>query len=92
VDFGIYVHTQGPSPFREVASCLNRTVRAALQSLHLREIDGLYISFYSTSRFETGMRKLKRRVRRDYKLKLITGGAVHYNCGLNWKPKWQTRS
>jgi hypothetical protein len=78
--FGIYVHTQGPSSFREVAHALSRSLRPAFDGLRLSEVDGLFLGFHSTSRIESGVSPLKRKVRRDYTLKLITGGTEHYDC------------
>ena len=47
----------------------------------MSEIDGLFIGLLSTSIFEAGFKVYKRRVKRDYNLKIITKGTVeHYNC------------
>jgi len=80
MEFGIYVHTQGPSLFREVARELDQKVKGALEQTTLVEVDGLYLSFYSTSAFPKGVKRLKRRVRRNYTMKLITGGTASYKC------------
>ena len=84
MNFGIYVHTQGPSPFREVARELGQSMERALRDITFEEIDGLFLSYQSVSNLMTGSKKLRRRVRRDYNLRLITGGTEHYRCMVEY--------
>ena len=80
--FGIYVHLHGPffSPFAEVARDYDQMINEALQGGNLGEIDGLILSFDATSDFESGIKRVRRKVRRNHTVKLITGGFNHYNC------------
>jgi hypothetical protein len=78
--FGIYVHTQGPSPLRDVARAFARLIGHALEGAVLSEIDGLFLGLQSVSSFQVGIKPGRRKVRRDYDLRLVTGGSVHYAC------------
>jgi hypothetical protein len=78
--FGIYVHTAGSTWFDQTANALHRVASEQLKEVVLDDFDGLYISFEVASSCPDGFRVLKRRVRRDYELKLITGGAHFFKC------------
>ena len=64
----------------EVAGYLGRSVNHAMASEQPTEIDGLVLSFQSVSSLQSGVKVGRRKVRRNYNLKLITGGTEHYNC------------
>ncbi|MDR7050139.1 hypothetical protein J2X54_002620 [Duganella sp. 3397] len=81
MEFGIYVHSQGPGGLlEECAKTLDASLNGILNQSGFEEIDAIYVSFQSVSRIQTGFRVCKLRVRRNYDMKLITGGRVHYNC------------
>ncbi len=80
--FGINVDSQGPGGLLKLI-CLriSQELKRKFSEVVLSEVDGLAIGFMSTSVFETGLRIYKRRVKRNYNLKLITFGTVeHFNC------------
>jgi hypothetical protein len=52
--------------------------------LAFEEIDGLFISYQSVSSLSGGSDKPKRKIRRDYRLRLITGGTEHYKCMVEY--------
>jgi hypothetical protein len=80
--FGINVHTQGPSGLlKSTCQKISRELERKFSELVLSEVDGLFIGFLSTSVFEAGLKIYKRRIKRNYDMKLITLGTVeHYNC------------
>jgi len=78
--FGIHVHTAGATWFDAVAKILDRSVRASLAEIQLSEVDGLYIGFSASSRLSQGLRKVKKKIRRDYTSKVLTGGVRYYKC------------
>jgi len=81
MEFGIYVHTQGPGGLlKECAKTLDSSLNGILNQSGFEEIDAIYLSFHSISSIQAGFRVCKLRVRRNYDMKLITGGKVHYNC------------
>ena len=80
--FGVYVHTQGPSTLREVARLFSQLVAQALEDVALSEVDGLFLGFQSFSSFYTGIKPGRRKLRRNYDLRLITGGTEHYACSV----------
>jgi hypothetical protein len=80
VRFGLYVHQAGSTWFDDLARTLGRASSMALADAELDEIDGLYISFFAVSHLNEGVRKLKKKVRRDYTMKIITGGSQHFRC------------
>ena len=78
--FGIYVHETGSTWLDQTAGALHRICHEQLKEVVLGDFDGLYISFRVASLCPGGFRILKRKVRRDYKMKLITGGANLFKC------------
>ena len=85
MDFGIYVHTQGPGGLlKESAKKLDFAMRSGLQVAEFGLIDAIFISFQALSGIQSGFRVRKNRVRRDCDLKLITGGKIHYNCMIEF--------
>lgn len=81
MDFGIYVHTQGPGGLlKDSARILDASLNRIFDQSTLGEIDAIYISFQAVSRLQVGVKVRRLRVRRNHDLKLITGGRIHYNC------------
>jgi hypothetical protein len=80
--FGIYVHTQGPGGLlKSMCNEVSLELEARFLVLVLSEIDGLFINFFQTSIFEAGTKVHKRRVKRNYDLKLIGKNTIeHYSC------------
>ena len=83
MDFGIYVHTQGPSGLlKMVGDEISSELTKKFEQVVLTEADGLFVSFFSTSMFEVGLRVIKKRTRRHYTMKLIGGGTIFYACNV----------
>ena len=82
LQFGIYVHTQGPGGLlKSVCNEMSRELKTKFLNVVLSKIDCLVIGFHSISSFEAGFKVYKRRVKRNYDLKIFTRGTVeHYNC------------
>jgi len=78
--FGIYVHETGSTWLDQTAGTLHCICHEHLKDAVLSDFDGLFISFRVASLCPGGFRMLKRKVRRDYKMKIITGGANLFKC------------
>jgi hypothetical protein len=81
MEFGIYVQFQGyDGLLKECAKKIDASLNEIFNKSGFEEIDAIYVSFQSTNRIQAGFKVCKLHVRRNYDLKLITGGKVHYNC------------
>ena len=78
--FGLYAHVSGSTWLDSVAATLGSVVQERLSNVDLDDVDGLYISFLATNDFSRGVKKLKRKVRRNYTMKVITGGTRYFRC------------
>lgn len=83
MEFGIYVQNEGPGGLlKKCAKTLDASLNVILNQNQsgFEAIDAIYMGFDSASEFQSGFKVCMLRVRRNYDLKLITGGKVHYNC------------
>jgi hypothetical protein len=78
--FGIYVHDSGTTWLDVQARSLDNAAGKTLSTLSLPELDGLFIGLTASKSLASGLKQLKKRVRRNHKLRLITGGSERYKC------------
>ena len=82
MQFSIYVHDAGATWLDSVAGSLGNAVQSTLRDVQLSMVDGLCVSLWATTDFAQGVRQVRTRARRDYKMKIITGGTRFYRCLL----------
>lgn len=80
MQFGIYVHQSGTTWLDATARSLDIATAKALAQVDSPDLDGLFISLTGSQSLATGIKKLKKRVRRNHTLRLITGGSETYRC------------
>jgi hypothetical protein len=80
MQFGVYVHNSGSTWLNQIAGSIAATASNELSDVRLSEVDGLFIGLNASAAVPTGIVASRRKVKRDYQLKLITGGTEHYRC------------
>ena len=76
--FGLYVHTQTPSFLDNTGRTLCERLAAVAANLTLSEIDGLFLGISSMAGLPSGLKTKRRKVKRDYTLRLPTRQSEHY--------------
>jgi len=79
----LYVHRQGPeSQLGKVARKFDELINQELARYPEGEVDAIFVSFSSTSEFESGWKIRRKKIRRNFTRKLLTGGSIHYRCAV----------